>query len=84
MVYQSMRQSGFVAGRRVVAIWIRWSGDGGGGTAVGMISCGPSPTSVSSYEGFNVFAKLSTTHKWAKDVFLFLLVSFNGKLKVLN
>ena len=67
-----------------MALWVRWSGNGRGGTAVGMISCGPSLTFVSGHEVFHSFVKLSMTNEWAKDSFLLLSMSFDVELEVLN
>ena len=75
---------GFIAGGRVVAIWVRWSGDGGGGMAVGMIPCHSGLASVGGYERFHLFMKLLTTNKWAKDFFLFLSMSLDVELELLN
>ena len=79
-----MGQSGFVAQGRVMAMWVRWSGNGGGGTAVGMILCTSSLSSVSSYEGFHMFVELSLMSEGAKDTLLLLLMSFNVEFEMLN
>ena len=82
--YRSMDQLGLVTGGRVVAMWVGWSGNRRGGTAVGMISCDPSLTSVSGYEGFHMFMKLSLTNECTEDPFLFLSMPLNIKLELLD
>ena len=67
-----------------MTFWVGWRGDGGQCMAVGMILCSPSLSSVSSYKGFHSFIKSSMTTEWAKNVFLFLLVSLDVHFEVLN
>ena len=67
-----------------MAIWVRWSGNGRRGMAVGMILCTPSLSSVSSYEGFHTFSKSSLMNEQTKDTLLLLAMSFNVELGVLN
>ena len=67
-----------------MAFWIRWGGNGGGSTAVGMILCGPGPTSVGGHEGFHMFVKSLLMNEWDEDTLLLLPVSFNVELEVFN
>ena len=67
-----------------MALQVGWCGDGGRCTAVGMILCGPSPTSVGSHKGFHTFTKSLLMNEWGEDTLLLLPVSFNVELEVLD
>ena len=67
-----------------MALLVGGSGDGRGGMAVVMILCHSGLASVGSYKEFHSFAKLSMANEWAEDSFLFLSMSFNVELELLN